>query len=133
MIKMASLVARRSLCTGANRARSVGVLGIPMWRGQKKPGTDMAPAKIRKDGRLISGVETVVRRPVRDFGDLDLSSCGQYDKCGTRYMAATSQSIRESVARCLKECGQLITLGGDHSMAIGTVTGHADYAKQLGR
>ncbi|XP_022673472.1 arginase, hepatic-like [Varroa destructor] len=133
MIEMASIIVRRSFYASASQARSVGVLGIPMWRGQKKLGTDLAPAKIREDGRLISGVETVVGKPVRDFGDLDLSSYSQCDKNVTHYMAKTAQSIRKSVIHCLRECEQLITLGGDHSIAIGTVTGHADYVKEQGR
>ncbi|OQR70077.1 arginase [Tropilaelaps mercedesae] len=130
---MASIIARRSLWSRAGRSYSVGVLGIPMWRGQKKPGTDVAPLKFRKDSRLITGIESTTGEPVHDFGDVDLSSCGQYECDGTKFMALASQLIRMSVVRSLNESSRLVVLGGDHSMAIGTVRGHADYAKQHGR
>lgn len=130
---MASLILRRGLCkVAAAHSNLVGVLGVPMWRGQKKPGTDIAPAKLREESELISGVQTVIGQQVKDYGDVDFSDCGQYNTDGSLYMAAASRLIRDSVSRCLRDSATLVTLGGDHSMAIGTVAGHADYANQHG-
>lgn len=129
---MASLVLKRAFSRAAS-PHPVGVLGVPMWKGQKKPGTDIAPGTLRNESCLFAGVENVIGHSLKDYGDLDLSSCGPENDSSSRFMGAASRLIRESVHRCLEECSQLLTLGGDHSMAIGTVTGHADYAQKLGK
>lgn len=132
---MALQAFRRGVCSkiggaGGHFPFPVSVLGIPMRRGQKKAGTEFAPEKLREESKLISSVETVIGQRVKDYGDLDFSSCGDYKGNPTMYMAEASRLIRKSVADCLNESRRLVTLGGDHSMAIGTVTGHADYARE---
>lgn len=112
------------------RTNSVGVLGLPFWRGQKKNGTEFAPGELRKRG-LLEAIETINDTSALDFGDVNFGVCGDSD--ARRYMADSAKLVRKSVTSSMERCSVLVNIGGDHSVAMGTVAGHADFARSHGK
>src|SRR5699024_5301904 len=47
-----SRLCRLSALAVVRNRHSVGVIGVPFWKGQPKPGTDRAPDKLRQFGLL---------------------------------------------------------------------------------
>ncbi|MCF6179425.1 MAG: arginase family protein, partial [Geopsychrobacter sp.] len=106
------------------KLKTIRIIGIPIDLGQNKRGVDMGPAALRYAGlaarlkRLGFNVQDAgnIMVPVRD--SIDQSRQGFIPAiaqvCNAAYLAA-SQAISEGVIP--------IFLGGDHSIAIGTVGG----------
>ena len=104
--------------------KTIRIIGIPMDLGQNKRGVDMGPAALRYAGlaerlkRLGLSVQDAgnIMVPVRDAIDSRqrgfIPSIAQV--CSAAYLAA-SQAISEGVIP--------IFMGGDHSIAIGTIGG----------
>jgi arginase len=108
--------------------KSVGVLGVPLSYGASMAGVDMGPAALRV-ARLIERVGNLGYW-VRDLGDLALdrsrSTAKRDDKL--KYLNQI-KSACEELAKGVEDilaAGELpITLGGDHSIAIGSIAGFA--------
>ena len=111
----------------------VHVLGVPMDLGSGRRGVDMGPSAIR-----IAGVEERLRElghTVVDEGDIAIRNMEEL-KVGdvrARYLA---EIARASVVACRKvdrimSRGHFpLVLGGDHSIAAGTVSGIAAFARR---
>ncbi|WP_436928835.1 arginase [Halosimplex halobium] len=113
--------------------RPVHVLGVPMDLGADRRGVDMGPSAIRYAGladELASlgidcddGGNVPVPSPERTEADAGRSPDGR-----TKYLAATEQVCRDladEVAAAVGDGHIPLVLGGDHSIAIGTVGGVA--------
>ncbi len=111
---------------------SVGIVGVPMAYGASMAGVDMGPAALRVAG-LVERVSDLGYE-VRDLGDLRLER--------SRKVAAPAEKLKylpqiksacEELAKNVEEileAGELpITLGGDHSIAIGSISGFAAHCR----
>lgn len=105
-----------------SRARLVHVVGAPLDLGQTVRGTDVGPAALRYAGLLPQirdlGIET------RDLGNLDAPSpadVGERDVIDV--IAEVCGALRDRVAESESAGATVVTLGGDHSVAIGSVAG----------
>jgi len=113
--------------------RPVRVLGVPMDLGADRRGVDMGPSAIRYAG-LAEGLESI-GLACEDGGDVTVPSPEQTDPEAGRppdgrakYLAATEtvcRDLADSVAGAVADDHFPLVLGGDHSIAIGTVTGVA--------
>ncbi|MEF8853462.1 MAG: arginase [Haloarculaceae archaeon] len=113
--------------------RPVRVFGVPMDLGADRRGVDMGPSAIRYAGLA----ETVEAMGIAcdDGGDIPVPGPEQTDpEAGSppegraKYLAATEQVCRalaDGVAGALAADRFPLVLGGDHSIAIGTVGGVA--------
>ena len=110
--------------------RNVRVVGVPMDLGADRRGVDMGPSAIRYAG-LASAVEQTDRECV-DGGDLvvpqpeTMSPKGRPEHGKAKYLGETRTvctSLADSVADTLDAGEFPLVLGGDHSIAIGTVNG----------
>ncbi len=113
--------------------RDVHVVGVPMDLGAGRRGVDMGPSAIRVAGlsecliQLGYGVvdegNVAVPEPeARDPGDPRAKYLGPiYHACNR---------LRQRVRRVLEAGGIPLVLGGDHSIAIGTIAGIADYHRE---
>lgn len=103
----------------------VGIIGVPFEKGQQKEGVALGPKVIREAG-LIKELE-VLGLDVLDYGDIKNESKG---KCNINNMshlgdvAACTSRLSEKVQQVLKDGRCVLTLGGDHSLGIGTIDGH---------
>ncbi|KAH3854398.1 arginase-1-like [Dreissena polymorpha] len=107
--------------------KKLGVVGVPVSKGQRRDGTDKGP-KFLRDGGLLERLKKIGCE-VKDYGDVDF---GYIDNDmphehvkNPRNIARGSLKTADQVERCLRTEGHCLAIGGDHSMAIGTIIGHA--------
>ncbi|KAG7229190.1 hypothetical protein INR49_013133 [Caranx melampygus] len=116
-----------------SRSQSVAVLGAPFSRGQKRRGVEHGPKVIRDAGLMerLSGLDY----SVHDFGDLNfrhLENDEPYmDVKFPRNVGAANKMLSGAVSRAVGAGHTLVMLGGDHSLAIGSVSGHAQQCPDL--
>jgi arginase len=112
--------------------RPVRVLGVPMDLGADRRGIDMGPSAIRYAGLMRAVTET--DRECTDSGDLAVphpETVTQSDReiiGRAKYLDETQETcamVADSVAKSLEDAQLPLILGGDHSIAIGSVNGAA--------
>ena len=118
----------------ASRKRFVEIIGVPVDLGAGRRGVDMGPSAIR-----IADLEPRLEAlglKVLDSGDIDVM-IPETQKVGAgklRYKApilSACEELMKSVDKCLTDGQMPLVLGGDHSIAIGSVAGSTNfYAKQ---
>lgn len=106
--------------------RKVGIIGAALDLGQSRRGVDMGPSAIRYSGleqRLVSlGLE------VADEGDVivEIPEIAHVENPQARYLPTILVACAQIAARVKKEVengSTPIVLGGDHSVAMGTLAG----------
>jgi len=111
--------------------RSVAIVGVPMDLGQKRRGTDMGPSALRYAG--LQGALAALGHEVEDLGDVytpvleSLRGGDRSQRGGMAYrdaIASVCQELAEKLAALPPSTFPLI-LGGDHSVALGSVAGVA--------
>ena len=110
-----------------NARRPVGIFGVPMDLGQDRRGVDMGPSAIRY-ARLEASL-TDLGHKVTDLGNAGVPIPELVAKEeAVKHLAAVEsvcESVSERAAAIFSEGLFPIFLGGDHSIAIGTVSGVA--------
>jgi arginase len=109
------------------KQKSIGVVGVPFSGGQPRAGVDQGPLKIIEFGLLdqLKELEWQVKFDGhRDYNQMQPASDPPVGKLlNARFVSAVTESVANSVAAHLKEGSLALTLGGDHSIALGTVSG----------
>ncbi len=113
--------------------RKIRVIGVPLDLGQSRRGVDMGPSAVR-----VAGLEARLEElghPVEDGGNIAVAIPEQ-----KKEGAANAKYLKEITATCTKEADLVLKtleagkvplcLGGDHSMAAGTVSGVAEYYRR---
>ncbi|XP_077321161.1 arginase-2, mitochondrial isoform X1 [Lithobates pipiens] len=119
----------RKKCT-----RSVAVIGAPFYKGQKWRGVEHGPAAIR-NAKLIERLSSI-GCDVYDVGDLHFAQVPN-DKLYNntvkypRTVGLACQVLADEVSRVVEAGHTCVTLGGDHSLALGTISGHAQHCSDL--
>lgn len=107
--------------------KPIGILGVPMDLGQGRRGVDMGPSALRY-GRLHEVLEGLGHQ-VFDYGDVDVpvaeSLRHKLGDGGLVYIEAIREACLESIQTLTAMPVNTfpIVLGGDHSIAMGSVTG----------
>ncbi|CAK9832219.1 Arginase, hepatic [Anthophora retusa] len=91
----------------------IGIIGVPFEKGQHKEGVAHGPEVIRSAG-LIQELESL-GLDVKDYGDIF-------------YKAKNVLGVQ----KVLKEGRRVLTIGGDHSLGVGTIDGHVKEKKDVG-
>ena len=111
----------------------VGVIGVPLAYGASMAGVELGPAALRvaKLNRRI----TQLGYKVRDLGDLDveeeLTPPDPGDKLKhLREISAACEDLAQKVEGVLAAGELPLILGGDHSIAIGSISGFASYCRK---
>lgn len=106
--------------------RDIEIIGVPVDLGAGRRGVDMGPSAIR-----VAGLEQrleALGHAVRDAGDIDVM-IPETQEAGPgtlRYkpaILAACDALRLQVERTLDQGRTPLVLGGDHSLAIGSVAG----------
>ena len=117
------------------KKRNIGVIGVPIDLGAGRRGVDMGPSAIR-----IADLERHLEdlgHKVTDYGDLDVM-IPETQKVGTgklRYkkpILAACRELMKNVETCLNDGRMPLVLGGDHSIAIGSVAGSTNWYARRG-
>ncbi|HEY8188777.1 MAG TPA: arginase [Pyrinomonadaceae bacterium] len=113
--------------------KAVGVLGVPLAYGASMAGVELGPAALRV-ARLNRRIAQLGYE-VRDLGDLPVAQSQSTPEPGTklkylREIRSACEDLAGKVERVL-QAGELpLTLGGDHSIAIGSISGFASHCRK---
>ena len=113
--------------------KPVHLIGVPLDLGAGRRGVDMGPSSLR-----IAGVATRIAalgRTVVDKGDLptpipETQQPADAAKKYVREIARVCQQLHDDVRRSLDAAALPVVLGGDHSLAAGSVAASADWVRQ---
>jgi arginase len=109
-------------------SRPVEIIGVPLDLGQTERGTDVGPSALRYAG--LAEQLSAQGHPVNDRGNLPVPS-GAVVSAGerTRIIAEVNQRLFEQVRSALGHGALALVLGGDHSVAIGSVAASAAHGR----
>ncbi|XP_057682032.1 arginase-1 [Corythoichthys intestinalis] len=114
-------------------SRSVGIIGAPFSKGQPQDGVQLGPDAIRAEG-LVSKLEAQ-GCAVRDYGNLSFEDVLADAPVGrvkhTRAVGSANRRLSEAVRAAKRDGHTAVVLGGDHSLAMGSVHGHAAAVGEL--
>lgn len=115
--------------------RNVKIVGVPMDLGQQRRGVDMGPSAVRYAG-LYDRIEQL-GHAVHDAGNIPVAGRDEDDVRRERWVETAGGGLRHlhavtaacrgiyALASACDAADFPIFLGGDHSMAIGTISGMA--------
>src|SRR5262249_21012370 len=117
----------------AETNRSVSILGVPLGYGASMAGVDMGPAALRV-ARLHQRIARLGYF-VKDLGDLRLDRPQVIPEASDKlkYVQEISSACEQLAVRIeeILDGGELpLVLGGDHSIAIGSIAGVASYTRK---
>jgi len=117
----------------AQENKTVAILGVPLGYGASMAGVDIGPAALRV-ARLQQRIERLGYQ-VRDLGDMRLERPKRFPHEGDKlkYVHEISNACEQLAGEveAILQLDQLpLVLGGDHSIAIGSMSGAASYFKQ---
>jgi arginase len=115
--------------------RRVSVIGVPLGFGAGLAGVDLGPAAMRV-ARLTKRIAQLGYE-VRDLGDMRIEQPREQTPPNekARYIdeiAAACESLAAQVEQVLRAGELPVVLGGDHSIAAGSVAGVAAVARERG-
>jgi arginase len=117
-------------------AEKIRIIGVPMDLGASRRGVDMGPSALR-----VAGLQSRLKqlgRQVEDEGNVMVPQAEEqpYGEKKARYLdeiAQTCKGLAERVRKTLEEDMFPLVLGGDHSIAVGTVAGAAAHFHKTGK
>lgn len=114
----------------------VHVIGVPMDLGSGRRGVDMGPSAIRIAGLNARLVE--LGHKVVDQGDLVIKNMEELPVRDehARYLPEIARAagiLAKKIDRIMRLGHFPLVLGGDHSIAVGTISGVAGYARKQAR
>ncbi|MDY7081092.1 MAG: arginase [Halobacteria archaeon] len=107
----------------------IRIIGVPTDFGANRRGVDMGPSAIRYAGLADEIEATGVG--CEDMGDIDVPNVERVDKhedSDAKYLNEIEEvcsRLRDEIARTIDDGYLPLVLGGDHSLAIGTLGGSA--------
>lgn len=118
-----------------NNMKKLSIIGMPMDLGQMRRGVDMGPSAIR-----YAGINERLRPlfdDVHDLGDIPIGRPEvvvdkESNLRNLDLVAEKNTLLAEKVDEVIQAGSFPLVLGGDHSIAIGTLAGVAKHYKNLG-
>jgi len=115
--------------------RPVHIIGVPLDLGGNRRGVDMGPSAFRIAG--LGERLTALGMTVIDEGDLvapipETKAAGDPHKKYIREIAKVCERLFKSALAALDKDGVPLVLGGDHSLAAGSVAATADFVRRSG-
>jgi arginase len=113
--------------------RTAHIIGVSLDLGGNRRGVDMGPSAFRIAG--LGERLTALGYPVVDGGDLvapipEVKALGDPSKKYIREIARVCDRLYKTALSALERGGIPIVLGGDHSLAAGSVAATADYVRR---
>ena len=112
--------------------QNVSIIGFPMDLGADRRGVDMGPSALR-----IAGLQAKLESLgyiVSDIGDIKIEIMERQKIKNPRLkyleeILKTSKMLADKVQKVLEKGDFPLCIGGDHSMALGTISGISAYCK----
>ena len=113
--------------------KKIRVIGVPLDLGQSRRGVDMGPSAVR-----VAGLEARLEAlgfVVEDAGNIAVAipeqkKEGQPNAKYLKEITATCTKHAELVLKTLEAGKTPVVLGGDHSVAVGTVSGVSEFFRR---
>ncbi len=113
--------------------QKIRIIGVPMDLGQSRRGVDMGPSALR-----VAGLQARLKQlshQVEDIGNIPVKQPEEqhYGEKHAKYLneiAETCRGLAEIVERTLGEGFLPLMLGGDHSIAVGSLAGVANHFRK---
>jgi arginase len=114
-------------------AQKIRIIGVPMDLGASRRGVDMGPSALR-----VAGLQARIKQlghQVEDIGNISVKQPEEmsYGEKRAKYLAEIADACKDLgaiVEKSLEESMLPVVLGGDHSIAAGTLSGIAAYFKK---
>ncbi len=118
--------------------KSVEIIGIPLGFGAGKTGSELGVEAMRLSsirGKLLIDHIHDLGYDVSDFGDVEVvkpnrPSLANENPKYLPEMLASCRNMAASLKRILSRNSMPVILGGDHSIAIGTISGISSYLRE---
>ena len=116
--------------------RRIRVLGVPLDMGASRRGVDMGPSAVRVAG-LEARLEALGHRVI-DGGNIrveiaETQAAGSEKARYLKQIAETCNRTAEAVVKTLEEGITPLVLGGDHSLAAGSISGVSEFYRRQGQ
>ncbi|TPP07053.1 arginase [Rhizobium glycinendophyticum] len=119
----------------SNENKTVSLIGVPLEEGSGRGGCAMGPAALRIAG--IAQALLDLGYHVEDRGDLrpaPARDLAQMERArNLDVVGAFTRAIEAETYKAASEGAVPLLLGGDHSLSMGSVSGMARYAQEVGR
>lgn len=110
--------------------KNIRVIGVPLDLGQQRRGVDMGPSALR-----VAGLEAKLEalgHEVEDGGNIAVSLPEQqaFGDPQARYLkeiSTTCGQLADEVLQALEQGQTPLTIGGDHALAAGSISGAAEF------
>ena len=114
---------------------NISIIGVPMDHGQNRRGVDMGPSAIRYAG-VVDRIEDL-GHTVSDEGDIQIGQAdGSVDTStnlrNLKAITEATEALGDKVFEVAEAGNFPLVLGGDHSIAIGTLAGISERHENLG-
>jgi arginase len=114
-------------------AQKIRIIGVPMDLGASRRGVDMGPSALR-----VAGLQARIKQlghQVEDIGNISVKQAEEmsYGEKRAKYLAEIADACKDlgaMVEKSLEEGMLPVVLGGDHSIAAGTLSGVAAHFKK---
>jgi arginase len=114
-------------------AQKIRIIGVPMDLGASRRGVDMGPSALR-----VAGLQARIKQlghQVEDIGNISVKQPEEmsYGEKRAKYLAEIADACKDLgaiVEKSLEESMLPVVLGGDHSIAAGTLSGIAAHFKK---
>lgn len=115
--------------------KKISIIGVPMDLGQTRRGVDMGPSAIRYAG-VVERLENL-NYELEDIGDIEIGRAERVHSSDSnlknlKAVAEGSEKLASAVDKVISDGSFPLVLGGDHSIAIGTLAGVGKHYKNLG-
>jgi arginase len=125
--------------TSGNQAlptRRIQVIGVPLDMGASRRGVDMGPSAVRVAG-LEARLEALGHQ-VTDGGNIlvEVAETLAFGNPNARYVkqiGETCSRTAEAVLKALEQGQTPLVLGGDHSLAAGSISGVSEFYRRQGQ
>ncbi|MBI4369045.1 MAG: arginase [Elusimicrobia bacterium] len=113
--------------------KKVVIIGVPMDLGGNRRGVDMGPSAIR--ATRLSERLAEVGHAVEDYGDVDVPipeeiKIGDKHKKYIAHIYKVCERLDKWVRKALSDEAIPVVLGGDHSLAVGSIAGSAAHGQK---
>jgi arginase len=114
-------------------AQKIRIIGVPMDLGASRRGVDMGPSALR-----VAGLQARIKQlghQVEDIGNISVKQPEEmsYGEKRAKYLAEIADACKDLatiVEKTLDENMMPVVLGGDHSIAAGSLSGVAGHFKK---
>ncbi|MFS0689661.1 arginase [Sporosarcina sp. 179-K 8C2 HS] len=114
---------------------NISLIGVPLDYGQSRRGVDMGPSAIRYAG-AVNRLKAI-GHTLKDEGDVQVSAVERKEREVAKLknleeVVQATTELANRVAKVVEKGNFPLVLGGDHSIAIGTIAGLTAKYKNLG-